>query len=179
MDGDEEAWELMLRSGCCTQPWLAVRPVLTTRLVRSVEEFDRASPLPCADAQERVARLVTMLEEFDEAPFTLQRLCEVIAEPHRFFRAFFCAPRALVRLTARRAGTTDSFLFGLDKLCSVSSTMQPATRDKVDRLLAAYAAVADPRRSAPPPPPPPRLQSPPSPPLAPRQSNGVQDWFDA
>ena len=62
--------------------------------------------------------------------------------------------------------------------------MQPATMDKVDRLQAAFAAVVDARRSAaplPPPPPPARLQSPPSPPLEPRQSNGVelQDWFDA
>jgi len=95
MDGDGEAWELMLRSGCCTQPWLVVRPVVTTRLARSVEEFDKTSPAHCVDAQERVARLVAMLKEFDEAPFTLQRLCELIAEPHRFFRASFYYYRAL------------------------------------------------------------------------------------
>jgi len=115
----------LAQSGEVVLPWSTVRPVVTSRMASAVESFERSmskANSPCVDMQARIARLVKSLEELDNAPFTIQRLCEIIAQPEVYFR------------------TTDSFLFGLDKLCSVSSTISlPSSPQHIQQLEQAYA----------------------------------------
>jgi len=68
---------------------------------------------PFESFKEKRQQLVDALQAFDEAPFTLQRLCEILLEPHRQYKS------------------TNKLLAGLDKVrgrrqCESASRVTPA-----------------------------------------------------
>jgi hypothetical protein len=105
--------EEMRAVGAPAYEWELVRPLLAAALTDSLTAFRAAHPgtdpaLPAAQGgfEAGLARLLAALEGFQGAPFTLQRLVELILEPAQYYRS------------------VAKLIFGLEKLLSVSSVLE-------------------------------------------------------
>jgi hypothetical protein len=99
--------------GAPTYEWELLRPLLGAALTGSLAAFRAANPgtdpAPLAAQggfEAGLARLLAALEGFQGAPFTLQRLVELILEPDQYYRS------------------VAKLIFGLEKLLSVSSVLE-------------------------------------------------------
>ena len=99
--------------GAPAYEWELVRPLLAAALTDSLAAFRAAHPgtdpaLPAGQGgfEAGLARLLAALEGFQGAPFTLQRLVELILEPAQYYRS------------------VAKLIFGLEKLLSVSSVLE-------------------------------------------------------
>jgi hypothetical protein len=99
--------------GAPTYEWELLRPLLAAALTDSLAAFRAAhpgtDPAPLAAQggfEAGLARLLAALEGFQGAPFTLQRLVELILEPGQYYRS------------------VAKLVFGLEKLLSVSSVLE-------------------------------------------------------
>eukprot|EP00903_Cladosiphon_okamuranus_P010622 g10045.t1 len=94
--------------------WGGLKELLATRMVQAVDALQKDSGFLRAaggkDYQQRRDELVASLRSFDAAPFTLQRLAEVLQDPRRQY------------------STTHKLINGLERLLSVSTTLPTAPR---------------------------------------------------
>jgi len=78
------------RDGHLRYPWPAFRKLLLAHLHQVISEYVAASGKPAdVDGEtfdQRLQRAVVLMNEFEGPPFTLQRLCELLSEPKRFYR---------------------------------------------------------------------------------------------
>jgi len=89
--------------------WDLLKPLLSSMLTQRLEDFRAEFPDKVADDRNQFEmnskRLVAALDMFEGAPFTLQRLCELILSPKTYYKS------------------TTKLVFGLEKLLSVSSIL--------------------------------------------------------
>jgi hypothetical protein len=105
--------EEMRAVGAPAYEWELLRPLLAAALTDSLAAFRAAHPgtdpaLPAAPGgfEAGLARLLAALEGFQGAPFTLQRLVELVLEPAQYYRS------------------VAKLIFGLEKMLSVSSVLE-------------------------------------------------------
>lgn len=94
-----------------------MKPFIRKKLEMSMDSFNRENPL--TEAQTRVpnckpfhygdqkSEIMKSFDWFYAAPFTIQRLCELLLEPSKHYRR------------------TDKFMRGIEKNVLVVSTIQP------------------------------------------------------
>ncbi|XP_077972031.1 uncharacterized protein LOC120339798 isoform X2 [Styela clava] len=80
------------RTGDILGPWEKVQKVFMKKLTSVLDEFYNMAPYKVGkinanatndDFDEMKKRLLQLTEEFDSPPFTIQRLCELLAEPRK------------------------------------------------------------------------------------------------
>ena len=125
---DQAVVEQMARSGVPLHPWQYLCPLLERQMLSCLENFRRTKPRDGENTidssyQQKQAELVELLRGFQHAPFTLQRICELIMNPEAHYR------------------TLDSLLRGYEILLSVSSTTPVVTTSEVIRLEEEYRRV--------------------------------------
>uniref|UniRef100_A0A6S8BB95 Serine/threonine-protein phosphatase 4 regulatory subunit 2 n=1 Tax=Aplanochytrium stocchinoi TaxID=215587 RepID=A0A6S8BB95_9STRA len=114
--------ETMRKYGVPQYEWSELKPLVSQALTQSVNEFRKnhqntdPEDKPGHSFEDQRDRLVSSLNVFDGAPFTLQRLCELILFPEEHYNS------------------TKKLLFGLEKLVSVSTTLEVATEEEVKGL---------------------------------------------
>mmetsp|Transcript_13862 Transcript_13862/g.26914 ORF Transcript_13862/g.26914 Transcript_13862/m.26914 type:complete len:189 (-) Transcript_13862:420-986(-) len=104
--------EDMERCGVPRYDWPLLRPLVRLALEQSLDSFRVRHPgsdpveqgKPAYDAQKQ--RLLSALDLFEGAPFTLQRLCELMLRPGSYY------------------SSVAKLIFGLEKLLSVSSVLE-------------------------------------------------------
>ncbi|KAL5013270.1 hypothetical protein ScPMuIL_007540 [Solemya velum] len=110
------------RTGETLFPWSQLKPLLVTKLEQVMHQFNQEFPLdhlPLFPNVENVKfeemrmRIITALERFHGAPFTIQRLCELVTDPTRHYKR------------------CDKFLRGIEKNVMVVSTVDPFGRKVV------------------------------------------------
>mmetsp|Transcript_12365 Transcript_12365/g.14193 ORF Transcript_12365/g.14193 Transcript_12365/m.14193 type:complete len:194 (+) Transcript_12365:260-841(+) len=112
----------MRKYGVPQYEWSDLRPLVSRAMVDSINQFRSShvnsdpEPKPGVSFDDQKARLVSSLNAFDGAPFTLQRLCELILSP------------------ADHYNSTKKLLFGLEKLLSVSTTLEVASETEIKDL---------------------------------------------
>uniref|UniRef100_A0A7S1G7H9 Serine/threonine-protein phosphatase 4 regulatory subunit 2 n=1 Tax=Bicosoecida sp. CB-2014 TaxID=1486930 RepID=A0A7S1G7H9_9STRA len=99
-------------SGLYFHDWDKLQPVVSA-LIDEVVTASNAKVPDCPDRPaegfaDKRAALLSAVAAFDDAPFTIQRLCEVLLEPSRFY------------------SSTHKLFASLDKLLAVSSTQLPS-----------------------------------------------------
>ncbi|CAM9650539.1 unnamed protein product, partial [Heterosigma akashiwo] len=71
--------------------WPALQELLTVKMIKVLDKFySEVSYTPGPDAfdfEKRKTLMVYALRSFNEAPFTIQRLAEILLEPNRQYRA--------------------------------------------------------------------------------------------
>ncbi|KAG5187744.1 protein phosphatase 4 core regulatory subunit R2, partial [Tribonema minus] len=105
----ERVLEEMAKEGVPYYTWAGLRELLEAKLVAVIDGFNASfgyeEDKGGRPFTQRKTDLVEALRSFDGAPFTLQRLAEVLLEPERQYQA------------------THKLLNSLDKVLSVSSTL--------------------------------------------------------
>eukprot|EP00966_Prymnesium_polylepis_P094474 2186748-Prymnesium_polylepis.1 len=78
----------MASSGQCGVSWAELMALVNTKITEVCEEY-YASNKDIDAAGESYStvlqRLHALLDEFSSAPFTIQRLCELLLDPHRVY----------------------------------------------------------------------------------------------
>ncbi|CAG9460431.1 unnamed protein product [Pedinophyceae sp. YPF-701] len=102
-------------TGLIRYPWRCVRPILEDMIIKRLTEFEEGEtievgpPRPIPDefrAGPASKRIIQALRAFEkDAPFTLQRLCEVAVEPGRQYARLEKLAFALEKLTWVTSGT--------------------------------------------------------------------------
>jgi len=114
------------RTGQVCYPWDLVKVYLAFKLEVILKKFFTEKgfkPNSKADKYEpRYEDLFAQLLDFPAAPFTVQRLCEIIVHPDHYTQ-------------------TNSLLFGLEKMVSVSTVQKTLTLAEVERVNAALAVA--------------------------------------
>jgi len=102
------------KTGCTSHPWDKVRPLFVHKLIQVLDEFNAESNMDKLETHPNVdpatfdelkADILERIDSFDNAPFTIQRLCELVTSP---------------RLHYRR---TDKFIRGITKCVCVVTTI--------------------------------------------------------
>lgn len=102
------------KSGCSRHPWEKVKPLFLLKLNIVLDEFNAESNMDKLDIHPNVdpstfdelkSDIIERINSFDNAPFTIQRLCELILSPKAHYRR------------------TDKFIRGLVKCVSVVTTI--------------------------------------------------------
>mmetsp|Transcript_12169 Transcript_12169/g.19779 ORF Transcript_12169/g.19779 Transcript_12169/m.19779 type:complete len:182 (-) Transcript_12169:2354-2899(-) len=102
----------MQASGVPKYEWGLLKPLLKQVLASKLDEFRSNHPStdPVSASgnsyEESKGRLLSAIDLFQGAPFTLQRLCELILSPGRYYKS------------------VNKLMFGLEKLLSVSSVLE-------------------------------------------------------
>ena len=98
-------------------------------LLQTVEKFqEQRTDDSVSEAEGKTTKahcefIVKSLEEFESAPFTLQRICELILKPSLHYTK------------------VNKLLYGIEKLVSVSTTLEPAEPEDLQRLSEEMAEV--------------------------------------
>lgn len=96
--------------------WQKLRPLLCRKLELVMNEFHKASPtddlpaLPNVEVfkfEEMRDKVLEAVNSFSSAPFTIQRLCELVVDPRKHYKR------------------TDKFMRGVEKNVLVVSTVEP------------------------------------------------------
>ena len=70
-------------------PWSAVKKLIGVQLKNVVEAYRSTSEKPPdldgESFEERYSRASKFIDDFPWAPFTLQRMCELLVEPRRYY----------------------------------------------------------------------------------------------
>lgn len=123
----EQYLQQVAKTGKTWFPWNKLKKLFLTKVDNVMSQFKKDSPtdlLQTAPNVEQVKyedmrkRILTLMEEFQGAPFTVQRLCELIIEPKRHYKR------------------CDKFLRGIEKNVSVVSTVDPFGRKIVSESQA-------------------------------------------
>ncbi|GBG30572.1 Serine/threonine-protein phosphatase 4 regulatory subunit 2 [Hondaea fermentalgiana] len=107
--------EDMRTTGVPKYEWALLKPLVHVATEQALDNFRKEHPntdpveqdQPAYDAQKQ--RLLSAIDLFEGAPFTLQRLCELILQPQMFYK------------------NVSKLMFGLEKLLSVSSVLEVAS----------------------------------------------------
>jgi len=86
--------------------WAQLKPVLAIKVEQVCAEYYAAVKDLSEPYDEMLKRMLSLLAEFPNAPFTVQRLCELLLDPHRIY-----------------ATSTRKVTSALEKLLTVSSTV--------------------------------------------------------
>jgi len=95
-------------TGKCRYPWAQMIPLIEAKINEVCAEYHAATQDLEAHGEsyaETLKRLHALLQEFPNPPFTLQRLVELLVDPHRIYRT-----------------STRKLMHALEKLLTVSST---------------------------------------------------------
>ncbi|XP_022101242.1 serine/threonine-protein phosphatase 4 regulatory subunit 2-A-like isoform X2 [Acanthaster planci] len=104
------------RNGEPLFPWSKLKPLVVTKLENVIQEYIQSNPceeVPVLPNVENVKfddmreRLLRALHAFNSAPFTMQRLCELLTHPKRYYQR------------------SDKFMRGVEKNVQVVSTVTP------------------------------------------------------
>ena len=106
---------------------------MAAAISQCIATFVAAHPEPVAAASAdgasgvgaQTQQLLSALDAFDGAPFTLQRMCELISEP------------------ARHYGVLRKLVYSFERLLSVSSTIEVAAAVATEEKEAGGAAAMD------------------------------------
>ncbi|UJR38257.1 hypothetical protein I4U23_030930 [Adineta vaga] len=102
------------KTGYSRYPWEKIKPLFLQKLTIVLDEFNNESNMDKLDVHPNVDRstfeelkndIIERIDSFENAPFTIQRLCELILSPHAHYRR------------------TDKFVRGLTKCVSVVTTI--------------------------------------------------------
>lgn len=97
----------------CRYPWNDIKPLIRRKVEKVLDEFHEAHPMPSTamsppfNYEELKKDIVTSLDSFSGAPFTIQRICELLTLPTRHYKR------------------TDKFMRGLEKNVLVVSHIEP------------------------------------------------------
>ena len=94
------------KTGSSQFEWELLKPVIAAKLEAVCSEYYSSVQDLSEPYEELLKRLLSLLKEFPNAPFTVQRLCELLLDPHRIYA------------TSTRKVTSAS-----EKLLTVSSTV--------------------------------------------------------
>lgn len=98
------------KTGYSRHPWEKVKPVLIQKLVGTIDQFNAESEMDKIEVHPNIdhmtfdemkSDIVERIQSFENAPFTIQRLCELILLPKAHYRRI------------------DKFMRGLNKCVSV------------------------------------------------------------
>lgn len=123
MVGCPEEIHQVARSGVPITPWNELKQQVRDSIVACVEAFRHDKQDEREDIEARRGEILTMLDRFNEAPFTLQRICELCINPHAY------------------NAHIDSLLCSFECLVSVSTTIAPVSLSEVQRLEEEYQRV--------------------------------------
>ncbi|CAF0719290.1 unnamed protein product [Adineta steineri] len=102
------------KTGYSSYPWEKIKPLFLQKLTIVLDEFNTESSMDKLDVHPNVDRstfeelksdIIERINSFENAPFTIQRLCELILSPRAHYRR------------------TDKFVRGLTKCVSVVTTI--------------------------------------------------------
>lgn len=108
----------------CRFDWESLKAVIGAKVEQVCAEYYSSNKDLNEPYEELLKRLLSLLQEFPHAPFTVQRLCELILDPHRIY------------VTSTRKVTS-----AIEKLLTVSSTV-PVMQVAVPRP-GTYQAAAE------------------------------------
>jgi hypothetical protein len=103
------------RTGEVHDVWSFLRPVLTLRLSKALESEFSDFDLHSQEYQDLYQLIVKRLNTFLNPPFTIQRLCELLAYPKMHY------------------SRADKYLRALEKVLMVVSVMEPTSRSVVHK----------------------------------------------
>ncbi|GAB6021196.1 Serine/threonine-protein phosphatase 4 regulatory subunit 2 [Chamberlinius hualienensis] len=115
----EEYLNFIAKTGDIVFPWQKLKPLFKCKLDRVIRKFKEDYPvddMPYSQNVEKFSfedmhsKLLNTLEEFSGAPFTIQRLCELVVHPDKHYKR------------------VDKFLRALEKDLLVVSTIEPVSR---------------------------------------------------
>ena len=104
-------------------PWNNVKPLVRRKVELVLDEFHEKHPLPVTaptqpfNYEELKKEILTSLDSFTGAPFTIQRICELLTLPTKHYKR------------------TDKFMRGLEKNVLVVSHIDPKHTPATDRPL--------------------------------------------
>ena len=102
------ALQEMKDTGECSVSWDDLKQLVNARMTEVCEEYYAANK-DIDSAGEPYSsvlqRLQSLLHEFPSAPFTIQRLCELLLDPHRVY--FTSTRKVGTPATAEGGGTRD------------------------------------------------------------------------
>lgn len=111
----ESILEEIVHDGVPYYSWSILKQLLIDKMVSVIDTFNSQFG-NAGGVEERKEALVSSLRGFEAAPFTLQRLCEVLVEPTQY-------------------QATHKLLNGLEKILSVSSTIPRKERPQSNGTL--------------------------------------------
>jgi len=107
-------------TGVSCYDWSALKEVLSVKLAQVLDNYNSKNPI--SDFSIQKSRLIEELQEFEEAPFTLQRFCELLVEPG-------CSVYK----------TTKSFIFAVEKLVTVTTTQTKMSPEMYNHTMVEYS----------------------------------------
>nr|CAG4637298.1 EOG090X0BWU [Ceriodaphnia reticulata]SVE73153.1 EOG090X0BWU [Ceriodaphnia reticulata] len=128
----EEYINHLAKTGETLFPWLKIRGVLRHKLELVIANFKEICPTenlpPCPNVEPFHFETVRdkILEQFDSftcAPFTIQRLCELLCAPRKHYKR------------------TDKFMRGIEKNLLVVSTVDPEQRKRSESVSSSQTLV--------------------------------------
>jgi len=111
---DDTITEIAL-TGLCCYPWLIIKDLLAAKLTQLLDWYNTNDVLPNAQAEKQ--RLCTVLKNFDDPPFTLQRLCELLSKNTTIYKS------------------AKSFTFAIEKVLYVSLTVSVLKPDDYNQKV--------------------------------------------
>lgn len=100
-------------------PWTNIKPLIRKKVELVLDEFHEQHPMPAAvpafNFEELKKEIVDSLDSFSGAPFTIQRICELLTLPTKHYKR------------------TDKFMRGLEKNVLVVSHVDPKTNAGAER----------------------------------------------
>lgn len=113
------------KTGDTVFPWEKLKPLLHRKLELVMDEFYITSPVepdmpnvPPFDYEEMSDFILEALDRFDAAPFTIQRLCELVIDPRKHYSRI------------------DKFMRAVEKSVLVVSTIEPRSLAQPDNAAA-------------------------------------------
>lgn len=100
----EQYLKSIAATGQTLVPWLKLRPLIARKLEFVIGEFLKGSPGTSSVAgvnsdsvsfDEMQSRLVSCVNKFNSAPFTIQRLCELLVDPNKHYKTMEKFMRAI------------------------------------------------------------------------------------
>lgn len=122
------------KTGDTLFPWHKLKPLLCRKLELVMNEFHKVSPtddlpaLPNVEVfkyDEMKEKVLEAVNCFNSAPFTIQRLCELVVDPRKHYKR------------------TDKFMRGLEKNVLVVSTIEPKSLAALQQANAAATPMVN------------------------------------
>jgi serine/threonine-protein phosphatase 4 regulatory subunit 2 len=112
------------KTGVVCFPWSTLKPLLGYLLSQSLKGYvAKISDINTVksedeenDVDKRSLRFLYALDSFDEAPFTVQRLCELILSPEKVYSTYF------------------KYISALEKMVNISSTLPTLTPHQIQTV---------------------------------------------
>uniref|UniRef100_A0A1E1XUY1 Putative serine/threonine protein phosphatase 4 regulatory subunit n=1 Tax=Amblyomma sculptum TaxID=1581419 RepID=A0A1E1XUY1_AMBSC len=122
------------KTGDTLFPWHKLKPLLCRKLELVMNEFHKISPtddlpaLPNVEVfkyEDMKEKVLEAVNSFNSAPFTIQRLCELVVDPRKHYKR------------------TDKFMRGVEKNVLVVSTIEPRSLAPLQQSNAASVPMVN------------------------------------